>query len=326
MHGLAQRRAAQHAPLTLLSCDNLPANGDSLQGLVLAFAEQVDAGLRDWIATKCTFPNSVVDRIVPRASGTDRARIASATGLLDAAPVVAEPYADWVVEDRFANGRPAWELAGARFVDDAAPHERAKLRIVNGSHSALAYLGAMAGWRSVDQAIAVPALRRYLDALLREEVVPTLGAVPGLDLVAYRARMFERFANPALQHATAQIAMDGSQKLPQRLLGTVRDRLDAHRPIERLALAVAAWLHYLSGTDETGATHAIDDPLANALAEQLARAEATGSVHDGVACMLSFAPVFGALAAEPRFVSAVTRHVISLRQRGVLATLERLAV
>ena len=320
VHAMALRRARGAAAVTLLSCDNLPANGDTLRSLVLAFAMHVDAALADWIATHCTFPNSMVDRIVPRTTDADRAVVSEHLGLIDAWPVIGEPFLDWVVEDRFANGRPAWDQGGARFVVQAEPFEKLKLRMVNGSHSALAYLGAVAGWRTVDRAIAVPALHRYLDTMLRDEIAPTLAALPGLALDDYRARLLQRFANPALQHQTHQIAMDGSQKLPQRLLDTVRERISAGKPYDRLALAIAAWLHYLRGIDERGTTHAIADPLAAALTERIASIER--SVHDGVTHVTRFAPVFGDLGHDVRFVSAVARHLVALRQRGVLATLD----
>lgn len=321
VHAMNLRRNRGLAPVTLLSCDNLPANGDTLRGVVGAFAEQVDAGLHDWIETACTFPNSMVDRIVPRTTDADRARISGRLGVEDAWPVVGEPFLEWVVQDRFANGRPEWSVGGARFVEHAEPFERLKLRMVNGSHSALAYLGAMAGLRTVDRAMAQPALRAYVDALMREEIAPTLPEMRGIDLDGYRARLLQRFSNPALQHQTKQIAMDGSQKLPQRLLGTVRDRLRAGQSIDRIALAVAAWVHYLRGTDETGASHEIQDPLSAALAERLAQANAAGSVHDRVALFTGFAPVFGELGGETRFVAAVARHVGRLEAAGVLATL-----
>jgi fructuronate reductase len=324
-HALQLRRQRALPPITLLSCDNLPANGDTLRGLVLTFAEQLDPTLRDWIAEYCSFPNSMVDRIVPRTTDADREHVSARLGLQDAWPVIGEPFLDWVVEDRFVNGRPAWNEGGARFVEHAEPFERLKLRLVNGSHSALAYLGAMAGWRTVDRAIANPALRAYLAALLRDEIAPTLPALPGLDLNDYRTRLLERFANPALQHQTAQIAMDGSQKLPQRLLGTVRDRLAVDEPIDGLALAVAAWIHYLRGVDETGTTHAILDPLAAALAEQLARMPGAASADEVVALFTAYRPVFGDLGRQPRFVSAVARQLQSLRLHGVLATLENLS-
>ena len=322
VHALQLRRQRALPPLTLLSCDNLPANGDTLRGLVLTFAEQVAPALHAWIAAQCSFPNSMVDRIVPRTTDADRAHVSARLGLQDAWPVIGEPFLEWVVEDRFVSGRPAWNEGGARFVEHAEPFERLKLRLVNGSHSALAYLGAMAGWRSVDRALAEPALRAYLDTLLRDEIAPTLPVMQGLDLDDYRERLLQRFANPALQHQTAQIVMDGSQKLPQRLLGTLRDRLAANAPIDGLALAVAAWIHYLRGEDETGAAHAVHDPLAAALAERLARMQSGGSLTDGVALFTSYAPVFGDLGAEPRFVAAVARQLQSLQQRGVRATLE----
>ena len=320
VHALALRRARDAAPVTLMSCDNLPANGDTLRKLVLAFARHVDAGLEDWIATRCTFPNAMVDRIVPRTTDADRAQVSRRLGLEDAWPVVGEPFLDWVIEDRFANGRPAWDRGGARFVAQAEPFEKLKLRMVNGAHSALAYLGAMAGWRTVDRAVAVPAMHRYLDTMMRDEIAPTLPALPGLDLDDYRTRLLQRFANPALQHQTHQIAMDGSQKLPQRLLGTIRDRIAEGRAYDRLALAVAGWIHYLRGSDETRTPHAVSDPLAGELSARLA--PLAHSVHDGVAHLAAFEPVFGDLGRDVRFVSAVARHLVAMRQRSVLATLE----
>jgi len=306
--GLALRHSHSGSGLTLLSLDNLPSNGEVLRERLLKHVREHDGALADWIEARCTFPCSMVDRIVPRTTDDDRERISAQLGVIDAWPVVGEPFFDWVIEDRFAAGRPEWQHGGARFVADAKPFETLKLRMVNGSHSALAYLGAMAGWRTVDVAIAQPALRRYVDALLRDEVAPTLPALPGLDLDEYRMRLLQRFANPALQHKTAQIAMDGSQKLPQRLLGTVRDRLRAGLPIERLALAVAAWIHYQRGVDETGARYEIQDPLA----AELARTDP----------LTSFTPVFGELGDDERFVCTVARWTTSLRECGVLATLE----
>ena len=320
VHAMQIRRQNGVAPVTLLSCDNLPANGDTLRSLVVAFAAHVDPALADWIATNCTFPNSMVDRIVPRTTDADRAAVSARLGMTDAWPVIGEPFLDWAIEDRFANGRPAWDRGGARFVAQAEPFEKLKLRMVNGSHSALAYLGAMAGWRTVDRAIAVPAMHRYLETMLRDEIAPTLSALPGLDLDDYRTRLLQRYANPALQHQTHQIAMDGSQKLPQRLLGTVRDRIQAGKPYDRLALAIAGWIHYLRGSDESGTPHEIADPLAAALRERMG--PLARSAHDGVAHFVGFEPVFGDLGHDVRFISAVARHLVALRQRGVPATLE----
>lgn len=319
-HGLARRRAQGLGPLTLLSLDNLPSNGEVLRALVLE-AAAFEPGLAGWIARECRFPNSMVDRIVPRTMDADRERIAAALGVPDAAPVVAEPFFDWVVEDRFAAGRPHWEAYGVRFVERAEPFEKLKLRMVNGSHSTIAYLAVVAGWQTVDEAVAVPALRRTIEALMREEIEPTLPALPGLDLAGYRARLLQRFANPALAHRTRQIAMDGSQKLPQRLLGTIRDRLAAGASIHRLALGVAAWIHFLRGVDERGAAYPIEDPLAEALAQQRVRADAAAGEAQRVAAFCAFEPVFGTLGSDARFVAAVARHTASLRENGVHTTL-----
>ena len=229
-----------------MSLDNLPANGHLLRGMVLAFAEQVDAGLARWIAAECTFPCSMVDRIVPRTTDADREAVVRALAWRTPGRS-AEPYLEWVLEDSFAAGRPDWRAGGARFVAGAAPFETLKLRNVNGAHSALAYLSVMAGWDTVDQALAQPALRRYLERLMREEIAPTLPPLPGLDLAQYQERLLRRFANPALRHQTRQIAMDGSQKLPQRLLDTARARLAREQPMPLLALAVAGWLHICAG-------------------------------------------------------------------------------
>jgi fructuronate reductase len=323
VHGLCRRRAAGLAPLALLSLDNLPANGDTLRGLVLAFAERFDPGLASWIGEQCTFPNSMVDRIVPRTTDVDRDAVARALGCRDAAPVLTEPYFDWAVEDRFAAGRPDWSAGGARFVASAAPFEASKLRMVNGSHSAIAYLGAVAGWRTVDAAIGEPALARFIDAMMRDEIEPTLPRLPGRDLGTYRAAILARFANPALAHRTQQIAMDGSQKLPQRLLGTVRDRLAAGLPITRLGLAVAGWLHYLiRQRDDNGQAYAIDDPLRAELADLARHANAAADPVERAARMIGYRPVFGDLVARTALVDAVARALESLRRQGVRATLE----
>jgi fructuronate reductase len=323
--GLARRRDCGAGGLTLLSLDNLPSNGHVLRERLLALLRSRDAALGDWVEAHCTFPCSMVDRIVPRTTAADRERISARLGLADAWPVVGEPYFDWVVEDRFAAGRPEWQHGGARFVADAKPFETLKLRLVNGPHSALAYLGAMAGCATVDRAIADPDLRRCIETMMRDEIAPTLPPLPGLDLDAWRAGLLQRFANPALQHRTQQIAMDGSQKLPQRLLGTLRDRLDAGAGIERLALAVAAWIHYLRGVDEAGVAYPIQDPLADALARQLAAAAAAPDERERIARFCAGVPVFGDdLGRDARFTSAVARHTTSLRERGVRGTLAAL--
>jgi fructuronate reductase len=320
--GLQLRHALGHGPLTLLSLDNLPANGRVLRAAVLRFAEEMDSTLRLWIEDKCRFPCSMVDRIVPKTTDGDRATVSAALGCNDAWPVLGEPFFDWAIEDEFAADRPDWTLGGARFVPDAEPFERLKLRMVNGTHSSLAYLGAMAGWQTVDMAIAQPALRTHIEALMRDEIEPTLPALPGLGLAAYRHNLLARYANPALAHRTQQIAMDGSQKLPQRLLGTLRDRLDPQLPVTRMALGLAAWMHYLRGVDEQGQTYRIDDPHATQLSALHQASIGQGVNTQSVQTMLAYAPVFGNLAGHAALTAALLPLLKSLQAHGVAATLE----
>jgi fructuronate reductase len=324
VYGLQVRHAQGHRPLTLMSLDNLPSNGHVLREAVLCFAKKIDSELYIWIKRQCEFPCSMVDRIVPKTTEADRAALSQTLGCTDAWPVLGEPFFDWAVEDRFAAGRPDWTLGGARFVADAQPFERLKLRMVNGTHSSIAYLGAMAGWPTVDQAIAQPALHEHIAALMRDEIEPTLPALPGLDLATYRSHLLARFANPALAHRTQQIAMDGSQKLPQRLLGTVRERLAQGQPITRLALGLAAWMHYLRGVDELGQPYPIDDPHAIALTGLHLRCLGPGATLPTVQAMLAYTPVFGDLAGNTPLAAALVPLLQSLQTQGVASTLHAL--
>jgi fructuronate reductase len=321
VYGLQLRLARGHGPLTLMSLDNLPANGRVLRTAVLRFAQETDPVLAARIAAECGFPCSMVDRIVPRTTDSDRAAVSQALGCEDAWPVLGEPFFDWAVEDQFVADRPQWSLGGARFVSEAEPWERLKLRMVNGTHSSIAYLGAMAGWQTVDKAIGQAPLREHIHALMRDEIEPTLPSLPGLDLAHYRNELLARYANPALAHRTQQIAMDGSQKLPQRMLGTVRGRLAMQLPVTRMALGVAAWLHYLRGVDELGQAYVIDDPHAAALTALHQRSLGQGASLQAVQDLLSYAPVFGDLAGNVALTSALLNALQSLQTRGVVGTL-----
>jgi fructuronate reductase len=261
---LQRRRIANIAPFTVLSCDNLPSNGDTTRRFLLQAAEQLDPALARFIADNVAFPNCMVDRIVPATTPNDRAHIDAALGMHDAWPVVCEPFTQWVIEDHFPQGRPAWERTGAELVSDVRPYEDMKLRLLNGSHSSIAYLGQLAGWQTVSEAIAVPELRAHIAALMGE-VATTLTLPPSVDLDAYRNALLTRFANPALHHRTAQIAMDGSQKLPQRLFAPAQARLAARQPAPRIALGVAAWLRFLQGRADDGSPLPLDDPQAERL-------------------------------------------------------------
>ncbi|PVE21274.1 mannitol dehydrogenase [Microvirga sp. KLBC 81] len=312
---LERRRDAGMAPFTVLCCDNLPSNGHLLASLVSDFAALRDCGLATWVERYAAFPSTMVDRIVPATTTEDIAEAARLTGLADAAPVVHEPYRQWVIEDRFIdNSRPRWERVGAELVSDVAPYEHMKLRLLNGAHSALAYLGYLAGHETIADTMADPALRLYVEGLW-QEIIPVVPAPPGTDLSSYAKTLLERFSNPAIRHRTWQIAMDGSQKLPQRLLSTVRERLAPNVDLPRIALAVAAWLRYVGGTDERGREIDVRDPLAAHLRAVLDRAGE--APQDRVRAVLGIEAIFGPdLPRDPRFENALTSAYTQLLTRG----------
>lgn len=317
VRALALRKQADIAPFTVLSCDNLPSNGDTTRGLVLAFAEKVDISLAVWIAEKGAFPNAMVDRIVPKTTDTDREHIASVLGAEDAWPVMTEAFTQWVIEDKFAGPRPAWERVGVTIVSDAQPYEHAKLRMLNGSHSSLAYLGILMGYATVDQTMQDVYLPQFISGMMAQEIAPTLSR-PGLD--AYRTELLQRFRNPALKHQLHQIAMDGSQKMPQRLLGTIRARLAAGLGIERLCFAVAGWLRYLAGATDAGAAYELSDPLAVTLKT------AATAPSDRVQALLNITAVFGSdLPADRRFVESIGRHYRRISELGTATALQQLS-
>jgi fructuronate reductase len=319
---LARRQTQGLAPFTVLCCDNLPHNGALVQRLVADFASLRDGQLAAWIERYGAFPSTMVDRIVPAVTPADIKLAAELTGLADAAPVAHEPFRQWVIEDRFVDGqRPAWEKGGAELVADVAPSEAMKLRLLNGSHSALAYLGFLGGHEMIGDCVADPVYRRFVQGLWADEIIPVTPTPAGTDLNAYAASLLARYDNPAIRHRTAQIAMDGSQKLPQRLLGTIRDRLARGQPLPRLALTVAAWMVYVGGKDEQGQTFEVRDPLAVTLAAALAAAgDAPGA---RVAALLGIEAVFGAdLAASQDFRRAVTtayRHLLDQGAKRAVA-------
>ncbi|WP_374622613.1 mannitol dehydrogenase family protein [Devosia sp.] len=319
---LELRRRRGLIPFTVMSCDNLPSNGKTARRIVTRFAELRSPELATYVRT-VSFPSTMIDRIVPATTDADREIIRQIIGLDDAWPIMTEPFTQWVIEDDFPAGRPPFESVGAQLVDDVEPFELMKLRMLNGSHSTMAYLGYLSGYQHVSEAIADPAIRRLVHGLMTEEAMPTLPmARPVLE--AYRDQLLARFANPALKHRTWQIAMDGTQKLPQRLLGTIRDRLAAGQGIERLALGVAAWMRYVTGIDEAGNPIEVKDPHAARLRQI---ADAAG--HDAARLakgLLAVSEVFGTdLPLNPAFVEPVTRHLQSLLELGAKATTGQVA-
>jgi fructuronate reductase len=259
--GLRRRHDTGLPGLTLLCCDNLANNGAQLAALMGEYLSQHDPSLLSWFEAECTCPATMVDRIVPATTSADRDAVTDALdGLRDEAAVMTEPFSQWVIEDRFAGPRPAWESVGAQLVRQVAPYETAKLRMLNGAHSALAYIGLRHGHSFVHEAIADPMIRPQIERLMRDEAAPTIELAAGQDLDAYADALIARFANPALQHRLIQIAMDGSQKIPQRWLETLAFHQKHDRQCPGILAGIAAWLCHIRGDND-----AVDDPIAATL-------------------------------------------------------------
>lgn len=306
--GLADRRAAGLQPFTPICCDNMPSNGSKLRNAVIAFADRIDPGLARWIAGEVRFPNTVVDSITPATDERFREIVREQTGVDDAIPVSREKYKQWVIEDVLPEGSPDLASVGVTLSSNVDAWARAKLRILNGAHSTLAYLGLLSGRDSVADAMSDPALSGFVQRLVREDIIPALEPSP-LDLKLYAEETFERFRNPAVHHLLSQIAWDGSQKLPYRLLDTIVEARAAGRPIERLAVPIAAWILFLERQARSGAP--IVDPLADTLAIRTRSDGAVGRI-------LALREVFPeSLACDPVFKRAVEDAAERLRRGGV---------
>jgi mannitol 2-dehydrogenase len=308
---LAVRRERTAGPLTVLSCDNLPGNGDAARAATLAAAERTDAALGAWIEEHCTFPNSMVDRITPVTDESDRLWLRDAVGIDDRWPVVAEPFRQWVMEDEFAAGRPRWDDLGVVTTDRIHDWELYKLRLLNAGHSSIAYLSALAGITFVHEAMAVPAVRAFLDDLLHREALPTLVEIPGHPPQQYVRTVLERFANPGVADQIARLCIDGSAKFPKFVIPTVARQLEAGGPIERLTTALAAWARYL-GT--------VGDPAFDSNTD-LARRYGAQAMRDPLA-FLDFDAVFGPeLRGSERFRAAFSRAYRRIAADGPLAAM-----
>lgn len=316
--GLALRRDAGTKPFTVLSCDNLPSNGALARRIVLDFAAVLDPDLAKWIASNVPFPATMVDRITPATTDADVARLAETQSYHDPACVVHEGFRQWVIEDTFADGRPAWENVGAQLVESVEAHELMKLRCLNGTHSTLAYLGYLAGIETIADAVADPGFAALCQMLWRDEITPTVPVPEGEDFTTYCATLMARYQDPGIRHRTWQIAMDGSQKLPQRLLGTIRDNLAMGRVPQGLCLAVAAWMRYVGGVDETGRPIDVRDPLADQLRTAC---DGANSAAETVESLLAMDEIFGKdLADHAGFQTSVTSALTALRSNGAKHT------
>jgi fructuronate reductase len=304
VEGLRRRHQAGLPPYAVVACDNLADNGWRLKAAVVAFAESIDSALAAWIEAEGRFPRTMVDSITPATDDALRARVEAATGLTDAWPIQREAFTQWVVEDVLGPDAPDLASVGVTLTDDVRGFERAKLRLLNGVHSTIAYAGLLKGHETVFEAISDPDLARIAEDLMVQDIIPTLTAPRGLDLLAYGQAILGRFRNPEIRHLLSQIAWDGSQKLPFRILGTVADALDAGRPVDRLALPLAAWMHFVRRRAAEGVK--IVDPLADRLVETAAAC--TGDAKADVAAFLKLEPVFNRdLAGNATFVAALEK-------------------
>ncbi|HFF8550091.1 TPA: mannitol dehydrogenase family protein [Kluyvera cryocrescens] len=317
VEALARRKAAGLPAFSVMSCDNMPENGHVMRNVVCAYARAVDASLADWIESHVTFPSTMVDRIVPAVTPETLDKIEQLTGVRDPAGVACEPFRQWVIEDNFVAGRPAWEKAGAELVSDVIPFEEMKLRMLNGSHSFLAYLGYLAGYQHINDCMGDENYRRAAHDLMLKEQAPTL-KVQNVDLARYADLLIARYTNPALRHRTWQIAMDGSQKLPQRMLDSVRWHLADNSNFTLLALGVAGWMRYVGGVDEQGNAIEVCDPLLPVIQAAVAQSEEGES---RVKALLAIEAIFGKdLPLNGQFVDQVINAYLSLLSKGAKAT------
>ena len=322
VEALRLRREDGTPPFTLMSCDNIPGNGDVAKKMIVAFARLKDPDLAAWIESAVRFPNSMVDRITPVTAPEDITALEDEFHVEDAWPVVCEPFTQWALEDAFEGGvagRPAFEDVGVQLVPDVEPYELMKLRLLNASHQALCYLGYLSGYRYAHEVCQDPLFVDFLLAYMNREATPTLHDVPGVDLTAYKHQLIERFANPEVRDTLARLCAESSDRIPKWLVPVIRTNLEKGGEIERSALVVASWARYAEGVDEQGQPIQVVDQLRDRVMAAAARqkVEPLAFVRDE--------QLFGDLASNERFAEAYTRWLDSLHEAGARSTLERLA-
>ncbi len=313
---LARRRARGVRPFTLMSCDNIPGNGEVAHRMITAYARLKDPDLADWMQQEVSFPNSMVDRITPVTTDADRRLLAEQFAVEDGWPVVCEPFTQWALEDRFGAGRPPLESVGVQVVPDVQPYEFMKLRLLNASHQALCYLGYLSGYRYAHEVCQDPLFTKFLLGYMDHEATPTLGPVPGVDLERYKHQLIERFANPEIRDTLARLCAESSDRIPKWLVPVVRDQLANGGEIRRAALVVASWARYAEGVDEAGQPIEVVDRRRDQL---IARARRQ---REDPLAFIADRDLFGGLIDDARFVTVYRAALESLHARGARATLE----
>ena len=314
---LAERRARGLGPFTVLSCDNLPGNGQVTRSVVVGLAERVDRDLATWIRREVSFPNAMVDCITPRTTARERELVSCRFGIEDAAPVVCEPFRQWVVEDRFCAGRPPLERVGVEFVDEVSGHETMKLRLLNAGHASIAYVAALLGYRQGDAAMGDPDIHDWLGALQEREILPVLRPVEGLDYRAYRTRIVERLCNPEIGDTISRLCANGSSRQPKFILPALRDALGRGLPVAGLALELALWCHYCRVADDTPGMPPLADPLSSRLRAGAREADRAPRAFLGIR------EVFHDLAESPGLRRAFADWLAVIEARGPRAAIRR---
>ncbi|MDO4887205.1 MAG: mannitol dehydrogenase family protein [Actinomycetaceae bacterium] len=319
VEALDRRRQAGTPPFTVMSCDNLPGNGNIARTAVLSQARMTDADLADWIEANVAFPNCMVDRITPVTTAEDIEFVSKEFGIDDAWPVTAEPFEQWVLEDHFTDGRPPFEEVGVQMVEDVVPYELMKLRLLNASHQSLAHWGRLLPQEFAHESAADEDIQAFTRAYVGREALPTLRPVPGIDLPSYVDTLFERFTNASIADTLARLAQDASDRMPKFVLPTVRDNVSAGRSVELGAAMCAAWALGCEGTAEDGSQIIIDDQQGEALKEGAAKQKAGDDT-----AFIANELIFGTLGQEPAFAQAFTKHLAYLRENGARALMRSL--
>jgi mannitol 2-dehydrogenase len=317
LEALDRRRQRGMPPFTIMSCDNIQGNGAVAKKMLSAYAELRDPSLRNWMDVNCLFPNSMVDRITPATTDELRDLVRDEYGIDDGWPVMTEPFKQWVIEDHFVLGRPKWEEVGAQMTEDVLPYELMKLRLLNGSHQALCYIGLLLGKDLVHETMEDADIRKLCRKMMDDEATPTLPSVPGIDLSAYKDSVIERFANPAIRDQLSRIGIYGSSGIPKFVLPSISDQLKRGGSIKLLCFIIASWFRYLNGFDETGKQMPMLDPMADKLKE---RAKLAGR---DARPLLAMREVFSEeLACNATFVETVSSMLNSFYDKGAEATLK----
>lgn len=314
---LAERRKRGIAPFTVLSCDNLVHNGRVAARSFCTFAEMRDPELAEWMRSSVAFPNTMVDRITPVTTPETKVLAAEMLGAEDRWPVVCESFKQWVIEDTFCNGRPALEKVGVRMTSDVTPYEVMKIRLLNGGHVAIGYLGYLCGFEHIFEIMSDSDFQKFINKFWNDEVTRHVGEVPGVDLVEYKRSLFERFSNPSIRDQTLRICSDGSNKLPKFLLPTIREALQKDAPIKLMSLVVASWMRFMNGTDDKGQPIPINDPRADSI-QPIAKRGSESPTE-----LLKVEEVFGDLGANEKFAAEVGVALRDLYQLGARQTVKK---